>query len=277
MSIGISWDEVRERVNSLGAERGEWAGVPVPVRDAELVVEPRYPFAKLNGATLDPSPREELQDALMDAIDRRDFSALDLIQRALEQQLAQLEQQRDELAGRLAKAVAREHVNRFYCHRKRCVVHVFREKNGRPKIFVDQIVPTRNLDFAIATMGSSTQAHSIEAEAKAIESLRSLVTESAYRCYFLCGMFLETSKRSGVTYLFRKLRPTVAIKNQGGERMKLLTTLCLHPIGYYTGGFAGAMVPTDDVIAHLMLMRADERRYWAKANHHGPFEVEAGL
>lgn len=34
------------------------------------------------------------------------------------------------------------------------------------------------------------------------------------------------------------------------------------------------MVPTDDIIAHLIMMRGDERSYWSKANQHAP---EAGL
>jgi hypothetical protein len=54
-------------------------------------------------------------------------------------------------------------------------------------------------------------------------------------------------------------------------------TLCLHPIGYYANSWAGAMCPTDDVIAHLMMMRADEPMFWRKANQHPPHRPEAGL
>jgi hypothetical protein len=86
--------------------------------------------------------------------------------------------------------------------------------------------------------------------------------------YLLIGMFLETSKRSGVTYLFRKLAPTVATKAGPDDEMRVLTTLCLHPIGHYENTPCGVMVPTDDVIAHLLLMRGDEAKFWAKANHH---------
>jgi hypothetical protein len=56
-----------------------------------------------------------------------------------------------------------------------------------------------------------------------------------------------------------------------------LASLCLHAIGYYDGSFAGVMVPTDCVISHLMLCRADEHLYWRKANQH-PAEVpQAGI
>jgi hypothetical protein len=93
----------------------------------------------------------------------------------------------------------------------------------------------------------------------------------------LTGMFLETSKRSAVTYLFRRLRPTVAIgrnKDGGGN---IMAALCLHPIAYYAGSWAGAMCPTDDVLAHYCLMRGDEKMFWRRANQHAAFRPEAGL
>lgn len=37
------------------------------------------------------------------------------------------------------------------------------------------------------------------------------------------------------------------------------------------------MTPTDDVIAHLTLMRGDEPMFWRRANQHGPDRPEAGL
>jgi hypothetical protein len=37
------------------------------------------------------------------------------------------------------------------------------------------------------------------------------------------------------------------------------------------------MTPTDDVIAHLLLMRGDEAEYWGQANQHRPESPEAGL
>lgn len=40
---------------------------------------------------------------------------------------------------------------------------------------------------------------------------------------------------------------------------------------------AGAMCPTDDVIAHLMLMRGDEVDFWHRSNQHPAHRHEAGL
>lgn len=40
---------------------------------------------------------------------------------------------------------------------------------------------------------------------------------------------------------------------------------------------AGAMCPTDDVIAHLSLMRGDEKMFWRRCNQHPAYRPEAGL
>lgn len=92
------------------------------------------------------------------------------------------------------------------------------------------------------------------------------------------GTFLERSKRSGIVYMFRKLRPTIAITphHPDGD-LRVLCGLCLHPLGYYQESHAGAMVPTDDVIAHLVLMRGDEHRLWKQATQHAPYRHECGL
>jgi hypothetical protein len=37
------------------------------------------------------------------------------------------------------------------------------------------------------------------------------------------------------------------------------------------------MCPTDDVIAHLMLMRGDEALLWRKANQHPSWVPESGI
>ena len=57
----------------------------------------------------------------------------------------------------------------------------------------------------------------------------------------------------------------------------MLCAPCLHPIAYYDGSWAGAMCPTDDVIAHLALMRGDEHMFWRRANQHAPWRREAGV
>lgn len=51
----------------------------------------------------------------------------------------------------------------------------------------------------------------------------------------------------------------------------------MHPIAYYADSWAGAMCPTDDVIAHLMMMRGDEAMLWKRCNHHPAWHPGAGL
>lgn len=164
-----------------------------------------------------------------------------------------------------------EIVNTWFNERYRCTVRILRE-NGRVRhgIYLDNAASK-----VIATLGAS-RAWRYESEFKAESKLLALVGSWPFRCYKLTGMFLESSKRSGVTYLFRKLRPTLALKAVGDE-MRVLAALCLHPIGYYSGSWAGAMTPTDDVIAHLVLMRGDEHHFWKQANQHPAHVPSSGL
>lgn len=156
--------------------------------------------------------------------------------------------------------------NILWSTRYRCYVAVCDDEHGKVRAY--PIPGTGNsVDMEMRTMGCSV-AWGIEQESKALQLLGTLVRHTAFKYYLLTGQFLETSKRSGVTYMFRKLRPTIAMKEHPKDhRMHILACLCLHPIGYYNHTWAGAMCPTDDVIAHLMMMRGDEHRYWKHANH----------
>lgn len=129
----------------------------------------------------------------------------------------------------------------------------------------------RHLAMALSVLNVS-RIWSIRAELRAFKKLRRHVSSVQFGDYLLTGSFLELSERSQVIYFFRRLRPTVAIRNG-----RILAALCSHPIGFYDGTWAGAMVPTDDVISHLLLMRADEHRFWRISNQHAPWEVQAGL
>lgn len=162
--------------------------------------------------------------------------------------------------------------NSFWSTRWRCEIIVCEHKGRIVWVKSRQ----HRADLEIGTIGAS-YAWGIEQEATAGRLLATLVKHHTFKQYMLTGMFMETSKRSGVTYVFRKLRPTLAIVARGAERMRVLAALCMHPIGYYQGTWGGAMCPTDDVIAHLMLMRGDERRYWARSNQHPAHAPQAGL
>jgi hypothetical protein len=166
--------------------------------------------------------------------------------------------------------------NCWYSRRWRCEI-ILMEKDG--KVALGKLPAFHHLGYDLRTMGCSV-AWGVEQERNALQLLGGMIRHHAFKKYLLTGMFLETSERSGVTYLFRKLKPTVAIAPARGDPedgMRILAALCMHPIAYYEGSWAGAMCPTDDVIAHLSLMRGDERLFWARSNQHPPYRPEAGL
>jgi hypothetical protein len=233
----ITWAGLRRAVDLAARDVGEWAGSPMPVHGIPLVVEPRYPFAAA------------LHGYCFDGTPPH------------------------------ATAGGPEPIvhNRWFSHGRMATVYVCSDTPDGPRypIMLPEWGGPR-LSHWITTIGAS-RAWSADAEDLAVRTLRGLVTPHAHRTYTLTGTFLETSRRSGVTYLFRKLRPTVALRACAGGGTRILAALCLHPIGYYEGTWAGAMVPTDDVLAHLLLMRAEEAKFWAKANHHPSWSAMAGI
>lgn len=166
--------------------------------------------------------------------------------------------------------------NVFWSHAKHCRIAIAEEEDGR--IWHTPLTGSANgATFILQTLGAS-DAWGIEQESKAVELLCHLVGHRKFKQYMLTGTFLETSKRSGVTYVFRRLRPTIALTNRHPSGFtRILCCLCMHPIGYYAESWAGCMCPTDDVIAHLMLMRADEKMFWKRCAQHEAHDPASGL
>jgi hypothetical protein len=164
--------------------------------------------------------------------------------------------------------------NTFYSTKWRCQIVVY-ELEG--KVEHVKFPAIHHFDQDFGTMGAST-AWGLEQENNALKLLQSLLKPHIFKMYALTGMFPETSPRSGLTYIFRRLKPTVVLNAKPGVGdVKIIAALCMHPIAYYDGTWAGAMCPTDDVIAHLMLMRGDEPMYWRRANQHPAHLPAAGL
>lgn len=163
--------------------------------------------------------------------------------------------------------------NTFWSSKLRSNVMVWEEADGR--IDWGRTSRGHHFDMDLKTLMCS-HAWGIEQESNAVQTLGSLIRHHQFRQYMLTGMFMESSKRSGVLYLFRRLKPTVAMR-ANGEKMRILCVMCMHPIAYYEGTWAGAMCPTDDVLAHLMLMRGDEHSFWKQSNQHPSWKPEAGL
>lgn len=232
-----SWEDLRRAVSILAQERGEWAGIPVPLQDMQLTLEPRYPYAAL--ADTEAAEEAELERTAARAID---------------------------------KLTGFEVVNTWFNGRSKIVVI---KKNGRARVLKFPMYGREPIDLQLNTIGAA-RAWDLEAEITALTRLRQLINDWPFKCYMTTGSFLESSRRSKVIYVFRRCRPTIALTSDKNDRMRVLSVLCMHPIGYYHQSFAGVMVPTDDIIAHLMMMRADERKFWSKCNHHSLWEPEAG-
>lgn len=130
-----------------------------------------------------------------------------------------------------------------------------------------------------AMLRSSIPNQSPEAELKAMESLKGKLTRPQWASYVLNGLFPERSAKSDLHYIFRKGLPTLVVSYHGDQHEggAIIAALCLHPFGYYQYTHCGSMVPTDEVIAHLLLMRADEHAFWKKSGQWHVTDTRSGL
>lgn len=230
--------DLRDKLFALAQIKGEWAGIPMPLDGERLVIEPSYPWA----------------EALGQPMGRRDL----------------------EREGPPEEDAGWSLINKWYSDKHRCDILVMRDPDG--KVVHGKEAAFHHIGMDLHTLGCS-DAWGLDQEQRALQLLASLISHRQMKHYVMTGMFIESSKRSGVTYLFRRLKPTVACApgRKPTDSMRILCCLCMHPIAYYAGTWAGAMCPTDDVIAHLQLMRGDEHMFWKRANHHPPYRPEAGL
>jgi hypothetical protein len=235
---------------------GEWCGLPMPLPGLGLVVEDRHPHAEQIRAL------QQIVDG--DAEPRSHACTEDAMGWTLVNQWR----------GRTLDGIDG-------------TIYVMRHADGRTRWGLSPHAPARN-KFLFGPFETMDAWH-LETELTAMERLATLLTERMYQSYIMTGALLETSKRSGLTYMFRRLRPTVVLTPHGRRRsyfhnrgedddqMSILCCLCLHPLAFYQQTFCGAMCPTDDVIAHLMLMRGAEDVYWRRANQHPAIAPESGL
>jgi len=224
---------LRDMLREVSARDDLWAGIPMPLDDEQLVIDPKYPHA------------QELM----------------AIGRAKTEEQVQASKEKLRMRGS------------FFSGHKRCRVVIFEREDGR--VDWGYMREPHPMAMALRTLGCS-DAWGIEQEARALQLLATLVSHRQFKQYLLTGMFLESSKRSGVMYVFRKLRPTVALR-MTGPSSEIMCALCAHPLGYYGDSWAGAMCPSDDIVAHLQMMRADEPRFWKTSNQHPAITPMAGV
>lgn len=241
--ITLSMDTFRDMLDTMSDRREDWQGLPMPVEGLKLVLNATHPL-KEEYAGLWHKPEDDEEDA-------------------------------DEERIR----------NSWFSKRTNAYIFVMETEDGRIYHLKRRYGPLRAMDrFDLQLMTLiASDAWRLEAEHAAMEKLKGMLGERQWRQYELTGSFMEESKRSGVLYMFRRLRPTLALSLKDGHGTSTETTtfflaaLCMHPVGYYNRTWGGCLVPTDDVIAHLVYMRGDEARFWGQSNQHRSWDPESGV
>lgn len=240
--VTLSMDTVRDIIDTMSDRREDWQGLPMPVEGLKIVLNETHPLKEEYAGLWDkPEEEEEADD--------------DLIR------------------------------NSWFSNRRNAYIFVMETSDGRIYHLKRRYSRQRAMDrFDLQLMTLiASDAWRLEAERVAMEKLKGMLGERQWRQYELTGSFVEESRRSGVLYMFRRLRPTLALSMKDGHGLStdtmtfFLAALCMHPIGYYNRTWGGCLVPTDDVIAHLVYMRGDEARFWGQANQHRSWEPESGV
>lgn len=257
-----TWDypQWRRMLTQKAEAMGEWQGIPTPIDDMPLRLASGHPMQALYEKL--PVDEEVLVGGpAYDEHPPDDATTGELLEHASHRWLEQ------------------RVVNNWYDPTHNREVYIFQRDNGRAFAMTAPRSPDQSMSrftLAMQTIGAC-DAWDLDAEVAAMEKLVSHISARQRQHYLLTGMFIETSARSGLTYAFRRLRPTVVMTPHKGDTVHVLAVLCMHPIGYYDRTWAGCMVPTDDVLAHLLFMRGDEAGFWRQANQHDPASPEAGL
>jgi hypothetical protein len=221
----------------------DWSGLPVPLMGLSLVLEPRYKHKSLSKFQWSEWYDEQGVRHAVDAPQQPEPSEF-------------------------------RRVNSWWNDQYQLTIMVVKNKQDRAQV---RISMQDRLSFMLRTLQAAA-AWPVEAEQKAQQKLASLIPTDQFELYVLTGHFSEVSKRSQLTYLFRKGRPTIVMREFESEDIThALCALCLHPIGYYGDTWAGVMCPTDEVIAHLLMMRGSEEKFWANANQHPIDHPAAGV
>jgi len=130
---------------------------------------------------------------------------------------------------------------------------------------------SQRLSALLETTRMRHQATLAQTERVARGKLEEHLTEYQRDCYEVDGSFYEYSHRSGITYLLRKSRPTIALRVDREEkpvRVRPLCALCLHFFAYYQGTWASVLAPSDEILGTLFMIRRDEPGLWKAAGQH---------
>lgn len=125
------------------------------------------------------------------------------------------------------------------------------------------------LNFTTRTVAAHLAYGNMEAELKARQKLEGMLSVKQMKSWVLTESFYEKG-RSGMVYFLRKNRPTIACRTDSTSKedggVIPICALCLHAIGGISNSGAGVLPPSDDLITHLAMIRANEHLFWRKAN-----------
>ena len=158
-----------------------------------------------------------------------------------------------------------------------CHVRISRGPNGGARGYVR--VPGPDIESRLRLMLRTLAAArtlSTAGEQRARNALRRELTPYQWQQYDLAGTFIERSKASGLIYVFRRLMPTIALRFDE-TKLVLGIALCMHPLGHAANSHTGVLPPSDEVLAHVLLMRSDEHRYWRRSTQHRLDRPEAAI
>lgn len=151
------------------------------------------------------------------------------------------------------------------------IVHIWRNRRtGEFEWDFEEFLPgLSRLEWAMRTTAVQLAYGNVEAEVKARRKLEAMLAPRQLKSWTLTESFYEQG-RSGMVYWLRKNRPTVALRpdsrTKDDGKATPICALCLHALGGYQGTGAGILAPSDDVIAHLVMIRGNEHLFWRKAN-----------
>lgn len=240
-----NYGELSRLVSQVATATGEWCGFPMPIPGLTLDIEPKNPWIEKVRAIERDDRRADAPESPFDDIPLPTGYSV---------------------------------VNSWFSWQANARVFIIEKPDGTRCAVKHQHRNLQRVRASVFGLLEASNVWDLETELTAITTLETLVKPHIFEYYAKVGIVIETSKRSGLTYVFRKLLPTLVLTpHKDPKEVRMLCALCLHPIGYYRDTHAGVMCPTDDVIAHLLLMRGAEEMLWKRANQHEPHSPLAGV
>lgn len=242
----VTYDETYAAINQIAEDHGYLSGVPVPIlgeHPPDLVMAPGVPLAEIFHMNQEHRRFERMTEMARD-LDLNSIPVRNSWHTLGDQEVCIIDTEQGPLA-----------YTRY-----------------------DAGLRLRKLCYGIEVRHHAHQ--TAEAELRAQESLRTRISKSQFNSYVLSGAFPERSERSDIWYYFRKGLPTLAVTFHGERYQnsgRVLAALCLHPMGYYRGTHVGLMCPSDEVIAHLLMMRTDEHYFWRKSGQWSASDTRSGI